>query len=433
MPWHTRLTAPLVLAAAALACSEQSEMQLTEPQAQITGGPACKLSDLRNAAKTFFGLRTQGYTLASQFTTQNANTTAALPIFFNLAQEIAQKAGTSGLNTTQAALGAEVHRQAVACAPVADPDYNDNMDNVEAALGPNGGYEVRGRLGSTNENAVVLSHNVGQNGSSGIKAPSDGFNAWTRGPTVFYGFTQGVTLDGEAAADPNFPATFQWHTVRPATATYNPDLRGLVGICVSTTTAGLNGAQFRIQHEAGTAATVLPVTTFDVCTRDSPTHTSSLSPLGNAFAWLRQHLAPAPLQAAAAALTTSPSGSIKKFSPVEAVNPGEAVMTFVPSIIPDTRLNEGIGVKVHVEGFLGAPWEGLNIKMVAFDNNGSYTLSPDEAVTDENGDADFTGSIIDKAGGYKLLAFTQPGADADAAGFAPDSVTSQNRFLRTPN
>ena len=75
MPWPTRLTAPLVFAAAALACGEQSNMQLTEPQAEIAGGPACKLSDLRNAAKTFFGLRSPGYNLAQQFTTQNANTT----------------------------------------------------------------------------------------------------------------------------------------------------------------------------------------------------------------------------------------------------------------------------------------------------------------------------------------------------------------------
>jgi hypothetical protein len=66
--------------------------------------------------------------------------------------------------------------------------------------------------------------------------------------------------------------------------------------------------------------------------------------------------------------------------------------------------------------------------------HGVPTLSPSEAITDENGDADFTGSIIDKAGGYKLLAFTQPSADADgAAGFLPDSVTSANRFLWTPN
>jgi hypothetical protein len=434
MPWHTRLAAPLVLAAAALACSEQSEMQMTEPEAQITGGPACKLSDLRNAAKNFFGLRTQGYTVASQFTTQNANTTAALPIFFNLAQEIAQKAGTSGLNTTQAALGAEVHRQAVACAPVADPDYNDNMDNVEAALGPNGAYEVRGRLGSTNANAVVLSHNVGQHGSSGIKAPSDGFNAWTGGPAVFYGFTEFVAQDGEAAADPNFPATFQWHTVRPAGVEYSLTLRGLVGMCVSTTTAGLNGAQFRIQHEAGTAATVLPVTTFDVCTRNSPTHTSSLSPISNAFAWLRQHLAPAPLQAASAALTTSPSGSIKKFSPVEPVNPGGATLEFVPSPIPDTPIDEGLGVKVRATGAQGVPWEGLNIKLIAFNNNGSWELTGDEAVTNEQGEADFTQSILDKPGVYQLLAITQPGlgGDPDAGGFAQDSVTSGN-FHRTPN
>jgi hypothetical protein len=440
MPWHTRLTAPLVLAAAALACSEQSQMQMTEPEAQITGGPACKLSDLKNAAKNFFGMRTPGYTLASQFTTQNVNKPAVLPIFFNLAQEIAVKALPSGLSETQAALGAEVHRQAVACAPVEDPDYQDNMDNVKAALGQNGAYEVRGRPNSDNVDALVFSKNRSANGGSGIKPPSDGFNKWIGSEVIFYGFTRPTSLDGEASAIPGSPAAFEWSTVRRAGVPYGKDalgqdLRGVVGICVSNNSGdpfGFDTKQLRIQHEE-VDGVVLPVTLFEVCTSSSNMVNPPLSPVRRALAWLEDRVMPTPLQAATLLLTTSPSGSIKKFSPVEAVNPLETTLSFVPEIIPDTRLNEGIGVKVHAQGAAGTPWEGLNIKLVAFDNNGSYTLSPDVAVTDENGDADFTGSIIDKAGGYKLLAYTQPGDDIDADGFLPDSVTSVNRFLRTPN
>ncbi len=444
MPWHVRLTAPLAIALVALACSERPEGHFTEPQAQpqaqIADGPACKLSDLRNAAKTFFGLRTPGYALAQQFTTQNANQESVLPIFFDLAHQIAVKA-RAGLTAQQITAGAAVHRQAVACAPVVDPDYTDDMANVKAGLGAGGGYEVRGRSGS--DNAVVLSHNTGLNGSSGIKAPAGtfpagGFAAWTGSAVIFYGFSQAATLGGEAPAVPNLPATFEWSTVRAASAEYHPALRGLVGICVSTE-ANLTSAQLRIQHEDADDAVVLPVssTGFDVCVTNSPTHGARLSPIGGALAWLRQHLAPTPLQAATAlvATTTSPSGSIKKFSPVEAVNPGGATLEFVPSPVPDTPVHQGLGVKVHVTGAAGVPWEGLNIKLIALDNNGSFQLSPDEAITDALGNADFTGSILDKPGGYRLIAVTQPSGtnpDGDAGGFTQDSVIS-NRFNRTPH
>jgi hypothetical protein len=429
MPWHTRLTVALVFAAAVFACGEQSEMQLTEPQAQIEGGPVCKLSDLKTAARSFVGNRSPGYALAEQFTNTNKNTAAVLPIFFDLAHQISVKAG-AGLTEAQVTLGAEVHRQAVACAPVVDPDYTDDVASVKAALRAGGAYEVRGRTGT--DNAVVLSHNTGQNGSSGIKAPPAGFNAWTGGAVIFYGFTQGATLGGEAPADPFAPATFQWFTVRPAGAEYSTLLRGVVGICVSTN-AIINSFQLRVQHEDGDDAVVLPVTNFDVCTASSPTHSTRLSPIVNALAWLQQRLAPAPLQAATALATTSPSGSIKKFSPVEAVNPGGATLAFVPSVIPNTAVNAGLGIKVSATGAGGVPWEGLLIKLVPFDNNGDFALVPDTATTDAEGLADFTGSILDKPGGYLLLAITQPGADADAAAFTQDSVISQNRFNRTPN
>ena len=432
MPWHTRLTAPLAFAAAALACSEQSEMQPTEPQAQIAGGPACKLSDLRGAARTFFGNRTPGYKAAEKFTQQNQGTAAALPLFFDLAHHIAVEA-RSPLSTAAIAAGAEVHRQAVACAPVADPDYMDNMENVKWALGPEGAYEVRGRRDSDNENDVVLSHNAGQHGSSGIKPPAAGYNEWTGGPVLFYGFAQGSSLEGEAPADSRFPATFQWSTVRPAGAEFDGELSGQVTICVNTD-ANINIAQLRIQHEDGPDAVVLPVSNFAICGPGSAAiRNSRLLPLERAFAWLHKRLAPTPLQAATTLATTSPSGSVKKFSPVEAVNPGGAVLRFDPVVIPDTPIDEGLGVKVVATGSNGIPWEGLKIKLTPFDNNGSFTIVPDTARTDENGVADFSGTIIDKPGGYLLLAVTQPDDDDNASGFTQDSVVSGNRFNRTPN
>jgi hypothetical protein len=431
MPYQVRLTASLAIAVAALACSERPEGHFTEPQAhpqaQITGGPACKLSSLKSAAKTFFGLRSTGYALAQQFTTQNANQASVLPIFFSLAEEIATKA-RADLTSVQIAAGAEVHRQAVACAPVVDPDYTDDVANVKLALGAGGAYEVRGQDGQ--DNAVVLSHNTGANGSSGIKPPSNGFAAWTGGAVIFYGFTSTTSLGGEAQADPDQAAVFQWFTVRPAGVEYHPDLRGLVGICVDFS-PGINTAQLRIQHEDADDAVVLPVTTFNVCTTAAAIQSRPFSPLGSALAWLRQSIVPAPLQAATLA-TTSPSGSIKKFSPVEAVNPGGAVLDFDPQPT-DGAVSEPLGVKVVATGTGLVPWEGLNIKLFAVNNNGNFVaVAPNEAITDAEGVADFSASLINKTGGYRLLAVTQPGPDQDAAGFAQDSVTS-NRFNRSPN
>ena len=116
------------------------------------------------------------------------------------------------------------------------------------------------------------------------------------------------------------------------------------------------------------------------------------------------------------------------------MNPGGATLEFVPSPVPDTPIDEGLGVKVRATGTNGVPWEGLNIKLIAFDNNGSFQLTGDQAVTNELGEADFTQSILDTPGVYKILAITQPGVggDPDAGGFTQDSVTSGN-FHRTPN
>jgi hypothetical protein len=271
----------------------------------------------------------------------------------------------------------------------------------------------------------VLSHNIGDNGSSAVKAPTDGFHAWFGGPVILYGFTRGTAMTGEAAWDPDAPAVFDWFTVRPLGAQYDQDLRGVVQVCVPTPSD-----QLRVQHEEGPAAVVLPSVFFDVCGTGSLTQLR-LSPVKQALAWLHDRLTPAPLQAAVV-VATSPSGSVKKFSPVGAVNTGGAVLSFEPFVIPDTKLSEGLGVMVEATGTAGVPWEGLHIKLIAFDNNGSYTLSPDTATTNADGVADFTQSILDKPGGYLLLAITQPGSDIDANGFLPDSVVSGNRFNRLP-
>jgi hypothetical protein len=415
----------------------------TSPQLQIGTGPTCSPSDVKKFAKALAGTSSTLYSIAQQFTNQNANKVTGTNIFFNLAAEAANLARPGTLSTTQKTDLANLLIQGIACANVSisDPDYAtlSNADRVAkfvAAAGPTGGLEVRGRPSpATGQDDPVYSHNVGQNGSAGIAPPTGkGFADWYGDRVMFYGFPFTGTSSTEALP-PNGRAAFQWFAVWPAYASFNPNatnaLSGKVSICIISET-DFDASQLRIEHDL---ETILPVTDFHVpCGDPSLLRFSAHQPesgLGNALAWLRQRLLPEPLLAAALTTRTSPSGSPKSLSPVEAINPLGATLTYEP-VPSDGKVSQGLGIKVHATGSGGTDWEGLLIKISAQDNNGRFvTVSPDTATTDATGRANFTASKINKTGVYQLLAVTQPGPDQDATGFTPDSVLSGN-FHRFP-
>jgi hypothetical protein len=426
----------LILLASGLsvaACGDSSNQVPTSPEYQLGSGPACSPSTVKQYARALAGTNSTIYSLAQQFSTQNANSIFATNLFFDLAAQLAAMARPGTLSDAQKTNLANLLIQGIACAAVTvSPDANYSglsyTSEFVKAAGATGALEVRGRTDT--ENDPVYSHNRGQNGAAGLKAPTEGFKAWYPDRVMFYGFP----IDGFSAEAKPVPTAdriaFEWFTVRPSRFSLNPsDLRGQVALCV-TSEVSSTVAKLRVQH----SETILPVGSFapdDPCTVPAPFTVGARSRFSGALNWLAQQLSPEPLHATSLLVTTSPTGRPKTLSPIEVINPDGATLTYDPGPT-DGQVKKPIGVKVHAEGAGGTDWEGLLIKIKAQDNNGSFVaVAPDTVTTDASGIADFSKSVINKTGVYQLLAVTLPGPVADAVGFVQDSVLSGN-FLQRP-
>lgn len=83
-----------------------------------------------------------------------------------------------------------------------------------------------------------------------------------------------------------------------------------------------------------------------------------------------------PLYAAAAQRTGSPTGNAGSFSPFQVVNPTSVEMTYA-SEPTDGRKNVPLGcttepfVTVRVAGEGGTGWQGVQVRIDGFNNNGS--------------------------------------------------------------
>lgn len=413
------------------ACGDEKDAGPTSPRLQIGSGPSCSPSSLKSAAKALAGTRSALYDLAQQFTAKNANTQFATNLFFDLAAQTANLARAGTLTDAQKTNLANVLIQGIACADVIVSDVNYSglgyVDEFVLAAGPSGALEVRGL---TFGDSDILSHNDGEHGSAGIRPPSQGFAAWYGDKVMFYGFS--ISSFSDELAPPT-EAAFEWFTVRPRTSSPDPNLRGQSAICVVFPFDDVDPTQLRIQREE----TILPVGNFAIPCIESPSQLRlggrSDSPAASMFAWLRRQLLPQPLHAFSALGTGTPSGNPKNLSPIEAINPLGATLTYAPA--PSTgSVNQGIGAKVHATGAAETDWEGLLIKINAQDNNGRFVaVSPDTATTNASGIADFSASLINKPGVYKLVAVTLPGPDQDATGFTQDSVITVDNFHRLPN
>jgi hypothetical protein len=416
------------------ACGDRDSTP-TSPQFQVGTGPTCSPTLVKRYARDVAGSTSPLYNIAQQFTTQNANKAGGTTLFFQLAAEAARLANPDGLiDPQQTALG-NLLVQGIACADVtvSDPSYTgfrpEDVTNFANAAGHAGGLEVRGR--SSTENDAIYTHNPNETGSSGVQAPSEGFDDWYGGAVLFYGFP----INGfshETSASSTGRVAFEWFTVRPRSSALSSTLRGQVAICVLSLIdpGSVTSKEARIQH----VSTVLPVGNFTIpCTAvSSMLEQKPITSLDGALAWLRRQLLPEPLQATSMLVGTTPSGSAKSLSPIEAINPNAVTLTYDPGPV-DGQFNKPLGVKVHATAGGGTDWEGLLIKIQAQDNNGNFVaVNPDTITTNALGIADFTSSIINKAGVYQLLAFTvSTDPDLSTGGFDSDSVLSGN-FLQRP-
>jgi hypothetical protein len=415
------------------ACGESRDSTPMSPELQTGSGPTCTPSDVKKYARNLAGTGSQLYRYAQQFTSQNANSTFATNLFFDLAAEGATLARPGTLTSTQKTDLANLLIQGIACADVVTSDAGYSglqyASSFVQAASSTGMLEVRGRPSTPNDN--IYSHNQGSFGSAGVKAPPAGFAAWYGGRALFYGFP--IADFSREESPGSAVVAYEVFTVRPKSNVLSATLRGQVALCGAAIVP--DPAEVRIQK----GPTILPVgegfselpcpaTLADVMGYGQD---QSRSRLGHVVAWLRRSLLPEPLHAAGFVMTVKPSGSAKTLSPIEVVNPLGATLTYVPP--PSTGpVGVGIGVTVHATGAAGTDWEGLLIRIAAQDNNGRFVaISPDTATTNASGVADFTKSVINKPGVYQLLAVTLPSNDVDAAAFTQDSVLSSN-FHQSP-
>ena len=104
------------------ACGDSRDSMPMSPELQIGSGPACTPSDVKKYARNLAGTGSQLYNYAQQFTSQNANSTFATNLFFDLAAEAATLARPGPLTSTQKTDLANLLIQASACADVVTSD-----------------------------------------------------------------------------------------------------------------------------------------------------------------------------------------------------------------------------------------------------------------------------------------------------------------------
>ena len=336
------------------ACGDSQETP-TSPQFQVGTGPACAPANVKQYARALAGNSSTLYTIAQQFTTQNANKTpGGTTLFFDLAAEAANLARPGTLDSDHKTALANLLIQGIACADVTVSDASyatltaaERVQKFFAAAGPAGGLEVRGRPGDAD--APIYSRNRGEQGAAGVNAPPAGFATWYGDRVMFYGFPIG-DFSNEADAVPLKTIAFEWFTVRPAKIPFNPNnLAGEVALCVTDPVD--DATQLRIQH----TQSILPLVTVGTlfpCSAGSELRVGADKPrtgFAGALAWLSQQFSPEPLHAASVLVSTRPSGSAKALSPLEVINPHGTKLTYDPGP-KDGQVNKPIGVKVHATG-----------------------------------------------------------------------------------
>ena len=81
-------------------------------------------------------------------------------------------------------------------------------------------------------------------------------------------------------------------------------------------------------------------------------------------------------------------------------------------------------------GNAGTAWEGVLIRILGFNNNGTPTqVLNNEATTGPNGLASFPNLIVTKSGSIRLVAFSVNG-DIDVGGFSQSSVEAPKINIR---
>lgn len=397
------------VAALLVGCSESSDVA-TGPR-YATSAPttsSCNITQTKADARAYFpnSVQTTVQALIKTMGDQNTagNTVGATNTGFDImtyvatAHRTSTAAGTAldGSNLTNDLLGC----MAVGVIPPMPIDFT-------GALGPQGGYEVRG--GSAD--AVTPVGALGK--KSALQAPAAtiaAWNTWVGGRVLFYGAPISNSFLTET---PVGTRGYNWSTI-PVRHTLVGN--GLVGVCVAST----NRDRLQKKDEVGigilTVQDIQALVTAGVL--DCTTQLASAVPSGllPRLAGLALSIV-TPQAAYAAALGGGTGGTLNGLSDIGVLDAGQVHLTM--SFINDATTTTALGdITVTATGNNGTVLPDVTITLLISGNSGSYTPITTDRVTNAQGVATFSGIKIDKAGGYTLE------ASSNFVGYDPAAVFS---------
>ena len=425
----SNLAMALSAALALGACAGEGGLPTSEaPEFQTGGiGPACSLTDLRKATSALFGSRHPANATAKLFTSKNVNQSAVTPHAYTLFKAIEDKregVANAAWLATDPAKGAELTLQIMACSDLVYTDATlsgtGNLGAARIALEAALDFAGTGvyAVGAGDDQAITS-----KNKEAGLAPPST-FDAWFGGGkslVIGYVIPTFSTVGYEAYAD----VAYDWSMIRPISS---PGLTGLakVSYCVDN---GFSELELRVQHKAqGQGGVILPVTSKVPEVFCNPL--ASLSPVEPESFAMRlvrsvvDVVRPSPLFAAV--LKGPVSGTITGFSPTAVVDPNDTQISF---FVQPTggQTNTILPLQVLVTGALGTPWQGIQVRISASQNNAT-TLAPcgTLAETNEAGLAIFPNFQINKPGTVHLTATISESEDTDLKTYSTDSARSDD-------
>ncbi len=396
-----RLSATAVAAALVLAgCRDAANTTATSAEfSPAANALTCNFRVIKPAARTYFSgalspIEALINQMQSQYLAGNvpATRTAGLDV---LVQVAAAHAGQTAAGTP--ADGSVLTNDILACM-----SYGVGQTDFSGALGPYGGFAVRGGASDGDGTPIVA---LGLN--SGVAPPAAGFASWLRNTRgLFYGAPVPNTAVTEI---PVGQQGYVWSTV-PA---HHADLNGfgVIGIC--------NGASGRDRlQEDGVFLTLAPITALGL---DCTTQLGSLGQPTTMFGRLAHAglrlLLPTPAYAAQNGGTGGLAGGFSQFGVTDAGAVNLVMRPVKPSRVGTVMPN----VEVIASGNMGSRLPGVVITLdIETGPDGANLTGHLAETTNAFGVANFRTLSLDQAGTYTF------GATSSFSGFTPATAVSGN-------
>jgi hypothetical protein len=420
------IAALAIAAAFAAGCADDQRPSTTEstPTLQlleVSFGSACSIKTVRGLANSEYPTTDQKKVSNLVKLLDGGTPTQKVAAGFGLLDLLSKDLINNALPSTHTAANASSLTIATTnCIPNA---VTPGVSDLSKAFLTNGLFVARGLGGAVTEDAA----HSRDGDFAAVQAPTAdlvprNFYAWLgNGPSVIFGWpifssTPEEFRFGEA------PVGVGYQLYAISKGQFSGET-GLVALCV-----GAYPSKLRLQHFDKIQEAIDPSLIQGWENRSScgtpPTQLSFGKRLLKAGFDL---ISPPPLLAGA---TVGSGTGSKSLSPFGAVDAGSVHLSLTCLDGCSTPANGTVGLltpapKVKATGDAGSPLPGVTIKLTVAGNSGSFKVCGPNTVnnittvlTDADGFADFTGTAIDKPGGYTMT------ATSDYAGFAPAQVTS---------